>query len=188
MSAAKNRPMHASSFPVLAQFAAGYLHEDFVLEHQTPAGARDAFMRDANATERAAFAKEAVRYCSEAKDAAWADVRASFESLGGAWRPASRAALLDVLTPKAPAGAVVSGTVSGSDQGIVPGASVVIDGPEQREARTDADGRFTFTNVPRGRYRLVVTAEPYQPLDRNMDVGDASVSVDIVLLRLPGLQ
>ena len=86
------------------------------------------------------------------------------------------------------AGTVVSGTVSGSDQGFLTGASVVIDGPEHREARTDADGRFTFANVPRGRYRLVVTAEPYLPLDRSMDVGDASVSVDIVLLRLPGLQ
>ena len=86
------------------------------------------------------------------------------------------------------AGTVVSGTVSGSDQGFLTGASVVIDGPEHREAKTDADGRFTFTNVPRGRYRLVASAEPYLPLDRNMDVGDASVSVDIVLLRLPGLQ
>lgn len=86
------------------------------------------------------------------------------------------------------AGTVVSGTVSGTDQGFLTGASVVIDGPEHRETRTDADGRFTFTNVPRGRYRLVASAEFYLPLDRNMDVGDASVSADVVLLRLPGLE
>ena len=106
MSAAKKQqPMSANEFPVLAQFAAGYLHEDFVLEHKTPAGAREAFLRDANATERAAFAKEAARYCADADDVPWADVRASFESLGGAWRPASRAALLGLLTPRGPAGA-----------------------------------------------------------------------------------
>jgi hypothetical protein len=86
------------------------------------------------------------------------------------------------------AGTVVSGTVSGSDQGFLTGASVVIDGPEHRDTRTDADGRFTFAGVPRGRFRIVISAEGYMPLDRPLEVGDASVSVDIVLLRLPGVQ
>lgn len=85
------------------------------------------------------------------------------------------------------AGTIVSGTVSGSDQGFLTGARVVVDGSVRREATTDADGRFTFTDVPTGRYRLVATAEGYLPLDRPMDVGTASVSVDILLLRLPGL-
>ena len=85
------------------------------------------------------------------------------------------------------AGTVVSGTVSGSDQGFLTGASVVIDGPEHRDTRTDADGRFTFASVPRGRFRIVVSADGYLPLDRPMDVGEASVSVDIVLLRLPNV-
>ena len=61
-------------------------------------------MRDANAAERAAFAKELARYRAEADGAAWADVRAAFASLGGSWQPASRAALLGLLTPKASAG------------------------------------------------------------------------------------
>ena len=81
----------------------------------------------------------------------------------------------------------MTGTVSGSDQGFLTGAFVVVDGAVHREATTDADGRFTFADVPAGRYRLVVTAEGYLPLDRPMDVGTASVSVDILLLRLPGL-
>lgn len=88
----------------------------------------------------------------------------------------------------ASAGVVVSGTVSGSDQGFLTGASVVIDGAQRRETHTDADGRFTFTDVPRGRHRFVASAEGYLPMDRPMDVGDASVSLDVVLLRLPGLQ
>lgn len=105
MSALKKRPLNVNEFPVLAQFAAGYLHEDFVLDHKTPAGAREAFMRDANAAERAAFAQELARYQAEADAAAWADVRAAFASLGGAWQPRSRAMLRGLLTPEPSAGA-----------------------------------------------------------------------------------
>ena len=85
------------------------------------------------------------------------------------------------------AGVVVSGTVSGSDEGFLTGASVTIDGPERRSTKTDADGRFTFSDVPRGRYRIAIAADGYLGIERPMDVGDASVSVDIVLLHLPGL-
>jgi iron complex outermembrane receptor protein len=85
------------------------------------------------------------------------------------------------------AGTPVSGTVTGTDQGFLTGAVVAIDGSLHRETKTDADGRFTFADVPRGRYRIVVSAEGYLPLDQPLDVGDASVSVDIVLLRIPSL-
>jgi hypothetical protein len=85
------------------------------------------------------------------------------------------------------AGTTVSGTVSGSDQGFLTGASVVIDGPAHSETTTDADGRFTFADVTRGQYRLRVMAEGYLPMERSMEVGTASISMDIVLLRLPGL-
>jgi hypothetical protein len=85
------------------------------------------------------------------------------------------------------AGTVVTGTVSGSDQGFLTGARVVVEASQRREATTDADGRFTFADIAPGRYRLLVTAEGYLPLDRPMDVGTASVSMDIVLLRLPGV-
>jgi hypothetical protein len=85
------------------------------------------------------------------------------------------------------ASANVSGTVSGTDQGFLTGARVVIDGSPRRETRTDADGRFTFTDVATGRYKLQVTADGYVPLEGNLDVGDAAVSVDIMLLRIPPL-
>ncbi len=85
------------------------------------------------------------------------------------------------------AGVVFSGTVAGSDQGFLPGASVAIAGPQRKEARTDADGRFTITDVASGKYQLKVSADGYLPIERPMEVGSASVSLDVVLLKLPGL-
>lgn len=85
------------------------------------------------------------------------------------------------------AGVVFSGTVSGNDQGFLPGASVVIDGPVHRETKTDADGRFTITEVPSGRYQLKVSADGYLGMERPMEVGTAAVSLDVQLLRLAGL-
>jgi hypothetical protein len=86
------------------------------------------------------------------------------------------------------AGVAVSGTVSGSDQGFLTGASVVIDGATRHSASTDADGRFAFTGVAKGRYRIAVSADGYLSIERPLDVGDAPVSMDVVLLRLPGLE
>ena len=92
-----------------------------------------------------------------------------------------------VMVAHAAAGVVVSGTVSGSDQGFLTGAVVVLEGTQRRETHTDADGRFTFVDVPRGKHRFVASADGYLPMDRPMEVGDVSVSLDVVLLRLPGL-
>jgi carboxypeptidase family protein len=99
------------------------------------------------------------------------------------------AAILCVTSPAlhSAAGTVVSGTVSGTDQGFLTGASIVIEGPVRRSARSDADGRFTFTDVPSGQYRIEVTADGYLPLERPLEVHTASVSVDIVLLRIPSV-
>jgi len=104
-------------------------------------------------------------------------------------RPGVLALLLLACASRAmpAAGTAVSGTVSGTDQGFLTGATVAIDGSLHRETKTDADGRFTFTEVPRGRYRIVTSLDGYLPLDQPLDVGDASVSVDIVLLRIPSL-
>jgi iron complex outermembrane receptor protein len=100
------------------------------------------------------------------------------------------AAIVAIGAPSAgsvAAGVTVSGTVSGSDQGFLTGASVAIAGGERRSTKTDADGRFTFADVPKGRYQITVSAEGYLAIDRPMEVGDAPISMDIVLLRLPGL-
>ena len=47
MTARKRNPLHPDLFPRLAEFAAGYLHQDFALEHETPEHARRAFFDDA---------------------------------------------------------------------------------------------------------------------------------------------
>ncbi len=93
MSPTRTSAFDPDRFPALSQFAAGYLHEDFVTEHGTAKGAREAFLRDASARERAAFGREGQRFAEETAALSWADTRAAFTSLGGAWRPASRAAL-----------------------------------------------------------------------------------------------
>ena len=95
MSAAKKRVSTPDPFPALTQFLSGYLHEDFVLDHKTPEGARDAFLKDANARERAAVADEFGRFLAVAQTLSWTDVRTGFNALGGAWTPKSRAALTD---------------------------------------------------------------------------------------------
>ena len=87
----------------------------------------------------------------------------------------------------AAAGTVVSGTVSGSDQGPLKGASITLTGSSARETMTDADGRFTFADVPAGQYRFRALAEGYLSADQSMQVGTASISVDVVLLKLPGV-
>ena len=93
MSAAKKRASTDNEFPALAQFLAGYLHEDFMLDHKTPEGARDAFLKDANARERAAVQKDLERFLATSETLAWTQVRADFGAIGGAWTPKSRSAL-----------------------------------------------------------------------------------------------
>ena len=93
MSAAKQRTSAPDQFPALTQFLCGYLHEDFVLDHKTPEGARDAFLKDASARERAAVADEFERFLASVETLSWTDARTGFNALGGAWTPKSRATL-----------------------------------------------------------------------------------------------
>jgi hypothetical protein len=90
-------------------------------------------------------------------------------------------------SPRAAAATTVTGTVAGTDQGFLAGASIAIDGPTRLVATSDADGRFTFAGVEPGRYQLRASADGYLPLERPLDVGTASVSIDIVLLRIPSV-
>jgi hypothetical protein len=98
MSAHRHAP-DAAGFPRLADFASGYLHQDYALEHLTPERARDAFLDAADAVERDRFAAEAARFLDATANAPWEDVRRAWAALGSAWAPPDRRALEHLLTP-----------------------------------------------------------------------------------------
>jgi hypothetical protein len=84
-------------FPQLAEFAAGYLHQDYRAEHNTPAGARDAFLKVADHAERQRFARDVQRFLDATSAASWDDVREAWAALGAAWMPRDRRALERLL-------------------------------------------------------------------------------------------
>lgn len=102
MTPVKPRGLAPDTFPHLRQFVGGYLHEDFVHEHDTPTGARDAYLRDASRDERSAFRAEAAAFLEATDHLDWSEVRAAFGALGGAWLPRSRAALAALLRIEPP--------------------------------------------------------------------------------------
>lgn len=84
-------------FPHLTAFLSGYLHQDFVLDHKTPAAALTAFLADAGADEREGLRAEWHDFKRAIEGRLWRDARDAFAVLGGAWRPGSRRALLDLF-------------------------------------------------------------------------------------------
>jgi CdiI immunity protein len=91
------RRVKASDFPELRRVFAGYLHQDFVEEHGSPADALLAFRQDADAAERRRFSKEAKLFLERTRALEFAEVKALVASLGSAWTPASRRALVALL-------------------------------------------------------------------------------------------
>lgn len=97
----RTRPL-GDEFPALQSFLAGYLHQDFMQEHKTAAGATRAFQRDADAAERRQLAGEAARFAALIESWPWSEVRDALTELGAAWRPRSRAVLVAVLKQLTP--------------------------------------------------------------------------------------
>jgi hypothetical protein len=85
--------MTRHDFPQLADFVAGYLHEDFRAEHANPGAARDAFLEAADREERERFGNDVERFMRAAESAPWDEVRQAWAALGAAWTPSSRRAL-----------------------------------------------------------------------------------------------
>jgi hypothetical protein len=93
--------VHASDFPALRQFFGGYLHEDFVKEHGTPAKALKAFEADADEDERRRFRAEVTRFLEITAPLEFPDVLSLVSRLGSRWTPPTRDALIAVLKKSA---------------------------------------------------------------------------------------
>lgn len=82
--------INRGAFPLLATFLRGYLHEDWQLDYETPAEARDAFLADASPEERRAFALECEIFLARTAALSLGEVRRVLaEALGSAWHPAT---------------------------------------------------------------------------------------------------
>lgn len=71
-----------------------------------------------------------------------------------------------VLSAQPGATGTLTGEVTGPGNILVPGARVILFNPQTRtrkETWTDSTGRYTFTNVASGKYRIVVTLIGFQP-------------------------
>ena len=90
--------VRASDYPALRRVFAGYLHEDFLEEHETAAEALRAFLGDANQAERTRFRKEVRRLLAEVTDLEFAEVLTLLDRLGSRWRPESREDVAKVLS------------------------------------------------------------------------------------------
>ena len=88
----------ASDFPELQRVFSGYLHEDFIAEYGSAAGALRAFAEDASAAERQRFRKEVQRFLDVTAPLDFAKLRVLLERLGSRWTPPSREAVVTWLS------------------------------------------------------------------------------------------
>jgi hypothetical protein len=90
----------AAHLPHLSAFLDGYLHQDFALDHETPARALQAFLSECGTDAREGFKRDWQVFAAAIEGMAWHEVRRVFAALGGAWAPATRADL-DALVANA---------------------------------------------------------------------------------------
>jgi len=82
-----------AQYPSLVEFLSGYLHQDFVAEHGTPAGAYQAFLSDASPAEIRNLQRETRAFLAATHAASWPVMRDAFLTLSSAWQPPSQALL-----------------------------------------------------------------------------------------------
>ena len=78
------------AFPLVATFLRGYLHQDWAMDYESARQARDVFLDDASADERAEFMRETLRLERVLAAMSLRDVTVLLtERLGGQWLPES---------------------------------------------------------------------------------------------------
>src|SRR5436189_2974488 len=79
----------------------------------------------------------------------------------------------------------VQGTVKDPTGGVMQAVEVKISNPVSgftRTAATDAAGRYVFNNLPPNPYHVLVEAQGFQPLERDVDVRSAvPITLDLTL-------
>jgi hypothetical protein len=93
------KPMFGDSdLKALRAFVGGYLHQDFVAEHKTPATALDAYCREAGRREILELESDLDRFINKTRAIGFGDVRELFvRELHSGWAPPNRAALAHLL-------------------------------------------------------------------------------------------
>jgi hypothetical protein len=87
------------------------------------------------------------------------------------------------------AAGTITGTVNDASGAVVPGAVVTIDNPVSglsRTAKTDAAGRYQFTNLPRATYHLVANAAGFAPFTVDVEVHSAVAVTPTIALQVGG--
>jgi hypothetical protein len=87
----------APLFRELQRVFAGYLHEDFLVEHGTPEAALGAFRADASPRELERFRRDAKRFLAHTSTLDFDEVQEFVRRLGSRWVPPSREALIALL-------------------------------------------------------------------------------------------
>ncbi len=83
-------------FPTLNEFFAAYLHQDFVDEYGSAAGAAKQYLKDATPEECASLRGDWKRFRAKFSGRPISEVQAAVRKLGAAWLPSSNSALADV--------------------------------------------------------------------------------------------
>ncbi len=86
-----------ADFPMLTEFARGYLHQDLVPEHGTALQATRTYLHDLTPTERKKVADEAFRFRSFIRNWSGAEANSAIATLGGSWNFISSDELNEVL-------------------------------------------------------------------------------------------
>lgn len=90
-------PMRASDFATLSAFLRGYLHQDFRAEHETVAGAVEAYCREAAPPEVDRLRTEVEHFVSESRALPFEAVQGVLMEFHSGWLPASPAKWLELV-------------------------------------------------------------------------------------------
>jgi hypothetical protein len=75
----------AEQFPLLREFARGYLHQDLIPEHGDPLGAAKAYLKDLGTDERKNLAAESQKMLTALRQWSAAELNRQLHRMGSAW-------------------------------------------------------------------------------------------------------